>query len=80
MKKKYITAEEFDKRFDNGEDVLEYLDMTQAHRPGLELKRINVEFPLWMIKSLDKEAKRLGVSIESIIKVWIAERLHNTSA
>ncbi len=79
MKKKYITAEEFDKRFDNGEDVLEYLDMTQAHRPGLELKRINVEFPLWMIKSLDKEAKRLGVSIESIIKVWIAERLHNTS-
>ena len=80
MKKKYITAEEFDKRFDNGEDVLEYLDMTQAHRPDLELKRINVEFPLWMIKSLDKEAKRLGVSIESIIKVWIAERLHNTSA
>ena len=80
MKKKYITAEEFDKRFDNGEDVLEYLDMMQAHRPGLELKRINVEFPLWMIKSLDKEAKRLGVSIESIIKVWIAERLHNTSA
>ncbi|WP_461834292.1 type II toxin-antitoxin system BrnA family antitoxin [Desulfothermus sp.] len=80
MKKKYITAEEFDKKFDNGEDILEYLDMTQAHRPGLELKRINVEFPLWMIKCLDKEAKRLGVSRESIIKIWIAERLHNTSA
>jgi len=80
MKKKYITAEEFDKRFDDGEDILEYLDMTQAHRPALELKRINVELPLWMIKCLDREAKRLGVTRESIIKVWIAERLYNTSA
>ena len=80
MKKKYITAEEFDRRFDNGENILEYLDITQAQRPGLELKRITVEFPLWMIKCLDKEAKRLGVSRESIIKVWIAERLHNTLA
>jgi hypothetical protein len=79
MKKNYIQAEEFDKKFDNGEDILEYLDMEQARRPGLELKRINIDFPSWMLKSLDKEAKRLGVTKESIIKLWIAERLDSIS-
>ncbi len=79
MKNGYIKAEEFDRKFDSGEDILEYLDMDQARRPGLELKRITIEFPLWMIESLDREAKRLGVSRESIIRVWIADRLDNIS-
>ncbi len=79
MKKKYMKAEEFDKKFDNGEDILEYLDLEKARRPGLEQKRVNVDFPKWMIQSLDKEAKRLGVTRQSIIKIWIAERLKHTS-
>ncbi len=79
MKKKYMKAEEFDQKFDNGEDISEYLDIEKARRPGLEQKRVNVDFPIWMIKSLDKEAKRLGVTRQSIIKVWIAERLKQNS-
>jgi len=79
MKKKSMKAEEFDKKFDNGEDILEYLDIEKARRPGLEQKRVNVDFPNWMIKSLDKEAKRLGVTRQSIIKIWIAERLNHIS-
>jgi len=70
-----MKAEEFDKKFDNGEDLTDYLDLENAKRPGLEQKRVNVDFPIWMIKSLDKEAKRLGVTRQSIIKIWIAERL-----
>ncbi len=75
MKKKSMKAEEFDKKFDNGENILEYLDIEKAKRPGQEQKRVNVDFPIWMVKSLDKEAKRLGVTRQSIIKIWIAERL-----
>jgi len=70
-----MKADEFDERFDRGEDITAALDMTQAHRPGQEQRRVNVDFPVWMIESLDREAKRLGVSRQSIIKVWIAERL-----
>lgn len=75
MKKKYIKAEELDKKFDNGENISEYLDFSKAIRPGLEQKRVNVDFPIWMIHLLDKEARRLGVTRQSIIKVWISERL-----
>jgi len=77
MKKTYIKAEEFDKKFDDGEDVSEYLDLDIALRPGQEQKRVNVDFPVWMIQSLDKEARRLGVTRQSVIKVWIAERLES---
>lgn len=76
MKKKFMKAKEFDKKFDNGEDVSEYFDTSNAKRPGQEQKRVNVDFPIWMIRSLDKEAKRLGVTRQSIIKIWIAERLN----
>ena len=79
MKKKYMKAEDFDKKFDNGEDVSEYFDTGHAKRPGQEQKRVNVDFPIWMIQSLDKEAKRLGVTRQSIIKIWIAERLKPSS-
>jgi hypothetical protein len=69
-----VKAEEFDQKFDNGEDVTSDLDLAAIRRPGLEQRRVNVEFPLWMIESLDREARRLGVTRQSIIKAWIAER------
>ena len=70
-----MKAREFDKRFDRGESVVRDLDLSKAARPGGEQRRVNVDFPAWMIESLDKEARRLGVTRQSIIKVWIAERL-----
>jgi hypothetical protein len=70
-----MKAKEFEKKFDNKEDITKYLDVSKARRPEQEQKRVNVDFPTWMIHSLDKEAKRLGVPRQSIIKVWIAERL-----
>jgi hypothetical protein len=62
--------------------VTSELDLGSARRPGIEQRRVNVDFPAWMIESLDREAKRLGVTRQSIIKVWIAERLeqHGTNA
>ncbi len=75
---KTITAKEFDAKFDNGEDISEYLDFSKATRPQIlntNIKKVNVDFPEWIIESLDKEAKRIGVTRQSIIKVWIAERL-----
>ena len=74
-----MKAEDLDKKFDNGEDITEYLDVKNLRRPGQEHKRVNVDFPEWMIHSLDKEAKRLGVPRQSIIKIWIAERLKELS-
>jgi len=74
-----MKARELDKRFDKGEDISKYLDMTKARRPEQEQKRVNVDFPLWMIHLLDKEARRLGVARQSIIKVWVAERLEEAA-
>ena len=68
-------AKELDRRFDDGEDVTKYLDVSGARKPGRAVKRVNVDFPEWMVQSLDKEARRLGVPRQSIIKVWVAERL-----
>ena len=70
-----MKAKTFDKNFDEGKSILDQLDLSRARRPGLEQKRVNVDFPIWMIHSLDKEAKRLGVPRQSIIKIWLAERL-----
>ena len=77
MKEKYImTAKQLDEIFDKGEeDILPYLDMAKAVRPGHQAKRVNVDFPTWMVSRLDFEADRLGVPRQSLIKVWIAERL-----
>ena len=74
-----MKAKEFDKRFDEGRDISKHLDVSKARRPKQEQKRVNVDFPLWMIQLLDKEARRLGVPRQSIIKVWIAERLEKAS-
>jgi hypothetical protein len=71
-----MKAKEFDKKFDAGESIINYLDLEHAVRPGQEQKRVNVDFPVWMISRLDKEAKRLGVPRQSLIKIWIAEKLH----
>jgi hypothetical protein len=70
-----MKASEFDKKFDNGENILAELDLSRDHRPGEETKRINVDIPAWMLASLDREAHRLGVTRQSIIKMWLAERL-----
>jgi len=75
-----MKACEFDKKFDEGkEDISKHLNISKARRPYQEQKRVNVDFPLWMIHLLDKEAKRLGVPRQSIIKVWVAERLKKAS-
>ncbi|GMV39620.1 MAG: hypothetical protein AMXMBFR64_13360 [Myxococcales bacterium] len=70
-----MKAEELDRSFDEGSDVTGALDLKSLRRPGEVQRRVNVDFPAWMIASLDKEARRLGVTRQSIIKVWIAERL-----
>ena len=74
-----MKAKDLDKKFDAGENVTEFLDLSKAKRPGQDQKRVNVDFPVWMIHRLDKEAKRLGVPRQSIIKIWIAERLQRAS-
>ena len=74
-KKDTITAKELDRRFDSGEDISEYLDWSKVKRPGLEQRRVNVDLPSWMINSLDMEARRVGVTRQSIVKVWLAERI-----
>jgi len=74
-----MKAKDLDKKFDSGEDITEFLDISNAKRPGQDQRRVNVDFPVWMIHSLDKEAKRLGVPRQSIIKIWIAERLKELS-
>ncbi len=74
-----MKARQLDKKFDEGEDISQFLDLSKARRPGQEQKRVNVDFPIWMIHRLDREAKRLGVPRQSIIKIWIAERLHKVT-
>jgi hypothetical protein len=76
-----MKASDFDKKFDEGaEDIIDDLDMSTASRPLKEQRRVNVDFPVWMVESLDREARRLGVTRQSIIKVWIAERLEQRAS
>jgi hypothetical protein len=75
-----MKASEFDRQFDDGNDISAELDLSQARRPGLEQKRINVDFPSWMVASLDKEAQRVGVTRQSLIKLWLAERLDHQNS
>jgi hypothetical protein len=74
-----MKAKEFDKNFEEAKDISKYLEVSKARRPLQEQKRVNVDFPLWMIHLLDRESKRLGVPRQSIIKVWVAERLEKAS-
>ena len=75
-----MKAKDFDKKFDEGKSVVKHLDLSKARRPEQEQKRVNVDFPIWMIHSLDKEAKRLGVPRQSVIKFWLADRLQQISS
>lgn len=72
-----MKASEFDRRFDAGEDIGDEIDWEKSHRPNLEAKRVNVDFPSWVVDRLDREAQRLGITRQALIKVWIAERLGN---
>ena len=74
-----MKAKELDRRFDRGEDISRFLDLARAARTNQEPRRVNVDFPSWMIRSLDREASRLGVTRQSVIKVWISERLKETA-
>ncbi len=75
-----MKAEEFDKKFDDGQSIIDDLDLSKARRPEQEQKRVNVDFPIWMIQSLDKEARRIGVPRQSIIKMWLAEKLEKIAS
>ena len=70
-----MNIEDFDQRFDAGDDITAALDPQRAERPGLAARRVNVDFPSWMVEALDREARRLGVTRQSLIKLWIADRL-----
>ena len=75
-----MKAKNLDKRFDEGKDIVSELDMSKIRRPNQEQRRVNVDFPAWMIESLDREAGRLGVTRQSIIKIWLAERLEQRAS
>jgi len=75
MTPKPISAEEFDRRFDDGEDMGDYVDWSAVKRPGQDTKRVNVDIPQWMVSRLDAEAKRRGVTRQALIEMWLADRL-----
>ena len=75
-----MKAKKFDQQFDDGVDLTASLDLSKARRVLLEQKRVNVDFPTWMIDSLDREASKLGVTRQSVIKIWLAERLEVTTS
>ena len=73
---KKINTTEFDKKFDHGEvDIIEHLDLSTARRPNLEAKRVNIDFPAWVVEKLDRESKKLGITRQALVKVWIAEKI-----
>jgi hypothetical protein len=75
-----MKAKTFEEQFDAGVDITGSLDLSKAKRVLLTPRRVNVDFPAWMVDSLDREANRLGVTRQSVIKVWLAERLEASSA
>ncbi|MBT0588174.1 type II toxin-antitoxin system BrnA family antitoxin [Alteromonas oceanisediminis] len=75
-----MKAKSFEDKFENGDEILQHLDLSKAKRPMQKQKRINVDIPEWMIDSLDREAGRVGVTRQSIIKVWLAERLEQSQS
>ena len=75
-----MKAKIFERQFDEGVDITATLDLSKAKRVLQDQKRVNVDFPTWMIDSLDREASKLGVTRQSVIKVWLAERLEATAS
>ncbi|SEG18401.1 type II toxin-antitoxin system BrnA family antitoxin [Algoriphagus boritolerans] len=78
MKKKSITAAEFDEKFDGNENLNEFLDLENSTRPGQKSRRVSVDFPEWMVQELDKVARNLGITRQSVIKVFISDKLKKT--
>jgi hypothetical protein len=70
-----MKAKTFDRKFDSGRNVVDHLDLAKARRMNTDAKRVNVDFPAWMVDSLDREARRVGVTRQSLIKLWLADRL-----
>jgi hypothetical protein len=70
-----MKTEDLDRKFDDGEEVLQYFDPATIKRPGLEINHVDVDFPQWMVDAIDREAQRLGIQRQAVIKTWIAERL-----
>ena len=70
-----MKAKTFDRKFDSGGKILDQVDRSKARRVGTDAKRVNVDFPAWMVDSLDREARRLGVTRQSLIKLWLADKL-----
>ncbi|TLY91146.1 MAG: CopG family transcriptional regulator [Gammaproteobacteria bacterium] len=70
-----MKATRFDQKFDAGEKITDQLDLKKAHRPGVDAKRVNVDFPAWMVQSIDRHARRFGITRQSLIKMWLAEKL-----
>ena len=70
-----MKAKNFDRKFDSGQKILDQVDLSKARRVGTDAKRVNVDFPAWMVDSLDREARRLGVTRQSLIKLWLADKL-----
>jgi hypothetical protein len=70
-----MKAKTFDRKFDSGGTVVDQLDLSKARRIGTDARRVNVDFPAWMVDSLDREARRLGVTRQSLIKLWLADKL-----
>ena len=77
MSKKAISNEEFERRFDAGEDISEHVDWESARRPGREVQRVNVDIPRWMVDALDRQALRLNISRQAVIKTMLDAQLHN---
>jgi hypothetical protein len=75
-----MKASEFDRKFEDGESIIDDLDISSARKPNLGQRKVNVDFPIWMIESLDRTARRMGVTRQSVIKMWLAERLEREAA
>jgi hypothetical protein len=75
-----MKAKTFDRKFDAGEKITDQLDLAKARRIGTDPKRVNVDFPGWMVDSLDREARRMGVTRQSLIKLWLADKLGEKTA
>ncbi len=74
-----MKSQEFDEKFESGEDLTNVLDFSKARRVNQESKRVNIDFPSWVVQGLDKQAKRLGITRQALEKVWIAEKLQNAA-
>ena len=70
-----MKAKTFDRKFDSGGKIIDQVDISKARRIGTDARRVNVDFPAWMVDSLDREARRLGVTRQSLIKLWLADKL-----